>query len=112
MKVKDHLSDDVVTIALGGKIMPGEDLTSFQGKVHYYLGLNKTRFVIDLQQVEWMSSAGLGALIAAHTSVLKANGKLVLANVTNVRSLLNLTQLVRVFEIHDSNSEAESAVRN
>lgn len=111
MKLKDYLEGDVVTLELGGKIMAGEQLTSFHGKLHYYLDLHKNRFVIDLKDVEWMSSAGIGALVAAFTSVKKADGKLALANITNIKNLLNITQLARVFDTFDSRAEAVKAVK-
>jgi anti-anti-sigma factor len=106
MKVKDSLEGEVAIIALGGKIIVSDELTSFHGRIHYYLSLNKTRFVIDLKDVEWMSSAGLGALVSAHVSAKKAGGKMVLANITNIENLLNITQLIRVFEVCDSRAEA------
>lgn len=110
MKLRDQLEGDVVVIEFGGKIMAGDELTSFHGRVHYYLDLHKKMFVIDMQHVEWMNSTGLGALIAAYTSITKANGRIVLANITNIQNLLNITQLVRVFETFDSRTDAVSAV--
>ncbi len=110
MKVKDQLEGDIVLIQFSGKIMAGNDLTSFHGRVHYYLGLNKRRFVVDMEHVEWMNSAGLGALIAAYTSIKKAGGRFALADITNIQNLLNITQLVRVFDTFDSRLEALKAV--
>jgi anti-anti-sigma factor len=69
----------------------------------------KKRFVIDLKGVERMTSVGLGALVSAYTSTKKTDGKVVLASVTNIENLLNITQLVRVFEICDSRAEAIQA---
>ena len=106
MKVKDSLEGEVAIIELSGKIVASDELTSFHGRIHYYLSLNKKRFVIDLKDVEWMSSAGLGALVSAYTSANKTGGKLILANTTNIENLLNITQLTRVFEICDSRTEA------
>jgi anti-sigma B factor antagonist len=110
MKVKDQLEGDVVVIQFSGKIMASDELTSFHGRVHYYLDLNKRRFVIDMEHVEWMNSTGLGALIAAYTSITKAGGRFALVNITNIQNLLNITQLVRVFDTYDSRSEAFKAV--
>jgi anti-anti-sigma factor len=110
MRINDNLSGDVVTIELGGKIMCSDGLTSFGGKVQYYLNLNKKSFIIDLEQVDWMNSAGLGALISAYKSVHQVGGRFVLANITNIQNLLNITQLVRVFESFDSQTEAFKAV--
>jgi anti-sigma B factor antagonist len=110
MKVREQLNGQIVTLELSGKVMAGEDLTSFQGLVQYYLGLNKNRFVIDFKGVDWMSSAGLGAMITAYTSVKKADGRLALANITNIQNLLNITQLTRIFDTYDSRAEAIKAV--
>lgn len=112
MKLHDRQEGEVVVIEFAGKIIPGEEITSFHRRVHFYLDLKKKWFVVDLKKVEWISSAGLGALIGAYASVRKAGGKLVLANVTSVQSLLNLTQLVRVFETFDSLAAAVQAVQS
>ena len=106
MKLNDSLSGDIVTVELGGKVIAGDQLTSFLGRVQYYLSLNKKDFVVDLQHVERMNSAGIGALVAAHMAATKAGGRFVLANITNVEDLLNVTQLLRVFESYDSRAEA------
>lgn len=111
MKMKDYLDGDVVTMEIGGKIIRSDALTSLRGRVQYYLSLNKKCFVVDLQHVDWMSSAGLGALISAYTSVKRADGRFVLANITNIQDLLSITQLLRVFDTFDSRSEAQQAVR-
>jgi len=110
MKLKDYSSEEVVTLELGGKVMACDELTKFRGMVEYYLDLHKKSFVIDLQHVDWMSSAGLGALVSAYTSVNRVGGKFALANITNIQNLLNITQLVRVFDSFDSRADAIQAV--
>jgi anti-anti-sigma factor len=111
MKLRDSLSGDIVTLELSGKLIAGDQLTSFLGRVQYYLSLNKSRFLIDLHDVERMNSAGIGALVAAHMAATHAGGKFVLANITNVENLLNVTQLLRVFESYDSRDEAVMALQ-
>lgn len=106
MKHSDFLEGDVAIVELGGRVMAGDDTTKIHGKVQYYLGLNKKHFVFDLNKVEWMSSAGLGALIASHASVAKAGGRMVLANVTNIEALLAMTRLITVFETFDDRKSA------
>jgi anti-anti-sigma factor len=110
MKVKDQLDGEVVVIQFSGKVMASDELTSFHGRVHYYLDLHKNRFVIDMEHVVWMNSAGLGALIAAYSSVARTGGRFALANITNIQNLLNITQLVRVFDTFDTRHEALRAV--
>jgi len=66
MKFKDFESDGgVIVLELSGKIMGGEETTMFHGKLHEYIQAGKRNFVIDLKNVEWMNSVGLGMLISA-----------------------------------------------
>ncbi len=107
MKFTDSITDTgVVVFELSGKIMGGEETTLFHGKIHEYIELHKTKVVLDLAKVEWMNSVGLGMLISALTSVKNAGGRLVLANITNIESILAMTRLISVFEHFDSREEA------
>jgi anti-sigma B factor antagonist len=110
MKMQDGLQDGVVVIRLSGKIMGGNDGTMFHGRVHEYLGLNKRNFVIDMDKVIWSNSTGLGMLVSAWTSIKRAEGRMVLANITSIQTLLTMTQLLRVFECYDSVKEAIAAL--
>ncbi len=112
MELRDRLDGDVVIIELGGRLISCAELKTFQEKVRSYLGMNKNRFVIDLERVELTGSEGLGSLIAAYTTVTKANGRFVLANIANVHNLLTITKLYGVFEAYDSCSDALRAVRS
>jgi len=107
MKFKDFESDGgVIVLELSGKIMGGEETTMFHGKLHEYIQAGKRNFVIDLKAVEWMNSVGLGMLISALTTVKNAKGRLVLANITNIESILSMTRLISVFEHFDSQATA------
>ncbi|MFQ5499923.1 MAG: STAS domain-containing protein [Candidatus Zixiibacteriota bacterium] len=110
MKTNDFLEGDVVVIEISGKIMGGDEITRFHGLLHQHLEARKTRFLIDLDKVTWSNSLGLGMFIAALASVQKAQGKMVLANVTNIEALLAMTKLVRVFDSYDSREEAMKAL--
>jgi anti-sigma B factor antagonist len=110
VKMKDSLEGDIAVLALSGKIMGGPDATFFHGKIHEFLTLNKRKFIVDLANVEWSNSVGIGMLIAGLTSVVKERGRLVLANITNIRNLLAMTRLLRVFECYDSVEEAKQAL--
>jgi len=107
MKFKDIETDSgVVVLDLSGKIMGGEETTMFHGKMHELIQSGKRQFVIDLKNVEWMNSVGLGMLISAFTTVKNAKGRLVLANITNIESILSMTRLISVFEHFDSRESA------
>ena len=106
MKFEDQLKGNVVILDISGKIMGGEETTLFHGKIHEYIELNKKNFVVDLAKVDWMNSVGLGMLISALTTVKNSGGRLVLANITKIESILTITRLITVFEHYDSQEEA------
>ncbi len=106
MKFDDSLQGDIVVLTVSGKIMGGEETTLFHGKIHEYIQLNKKNILVDLAKVDWMNSVGLGMLISALTTVKNAGGRLVLANITKIESILTITRLITVFEHYDSRDEA------
>ncbi len=106
MKFEDSLLGDIVVMDVSGKIMGGEETTMFHGKLHEYINQNKKNIVVDLSKVDWVNSVGLGMLISALTTVKNAGGRLVLANITKIESILTITRLISVFEHYDSRDEA------
>ena len=111
MKFSDNLEGNVVVLDVSGKIMGGEETTMFHGKIHEYINQNKKTFLVDLKNVDWMNSVGLGMLISALTTVKNAKGRLVLANITKIESVLTITRLISVFEHYDSRAEAMKAFK-
>jgi anti-sigma B factor antagonist len=111
MKFEDHLDGNVVVLEVSGKIMGGEETTMFHGKIHEYINHNKKNFIIDLAKVDWMNSIGLGMLISAMTTVKNAGGKLALANIDKIESILTITRLISVFDHYDSRDDALKAFR-
>ena len=111
MKFEDSLQGNIVILDVSGKIMGGEETTMFHGRIHEYITQNKKSFIVDLARVEWMNSVGLGMLISALTTVKNAGGRLVLANITKIESILTITRLISVFEHFDSREEALKAFK-
>ncbi|MCK4573533.1 MAG: STAS domain-containing protein [candidate division Zixibacteria bacterium] len=111
MKFADSLDGDIVVLDVSGKIMGGEETTMFHGKIHEYITQNKKTFIVDLSKVDWMNSVGLGMLISALTTVKNSGGRLVLANITKIESILTITRLISVFEHYDTRDLALAAVR-
>ncbi len=106
MKFTDQLEGDIVILDVSGKIMGGDETTLFHGKIHEYLNQSKKGIVVDLAKVDWMNSVGLGMLISALTAVKNAGGRLVLANIDKIESILTITRLISVFEHYDSRADA------
>jgi len=107
MNLNTFEKDGVAILEPRGKIMGGPDATILHEKLHELIEQGKKKFVIDLSQVEWMNSTGLGILISGITTLRNNEGELKLANVTEkIKSLLVITKLASVFDAYDTVDEA------
>lgn len=87
--------------------LEGEDSVAFRDRVKALIADGRTRIVVDLGQVKFIDSFGLGSLVSALRVVRSANGDLKLAHVpSSVESVLRLTRLNTVFEIHATCEDA------
>ena len=112
MKLNSHEENGVVVLQPKGKIMGGPDATLLHDKLHDFIKQNKKKVVIDLAEVDWMNSTGLGILISGLTTLRNNQGDLKLANVTGkIESLLTITKLITVFEAFDSVEEAAKSFK-
>lgn len=99
MKIKISEKYDAVIIQLKGNVMGGEDTKIFNESLHKLIEEGKKNVIIDLSNVKFMNSSGLGMLIGGLTTIKKADGRLVLAGVTEkIESLLIITKLITIFE--------------
>ncbi|MBD3169996.1 MAG: anti-sigma factor antagonist [candidate division Zixibacteria bacterium] len=107
MKITSEEKYGAVVISIDGNIMGGPDEAQFYEKLQELIKENKKNVVVDLGDVEWINSRGLGMLISGLTTMKNAGGKMKLARVANkVESLLAMTKLISVFENHDTVDEA------
>jgi anti-sigma B factor antagonist len=107
MKIKTTEKYEAVIIELKGNVMGGDDTKVFNDLLHKLIDDGKTRIVLNLGDVKFMNSSGLGMLIGGLTTVKKANGFYKLANVTDkIESLLIITKLITIFETYDSVDKA------
>ena len=107
MKLSYQERGGVVILEPKGKILGGPDATLLKDQLQSLIDSGKVRVVIDLAEVDYMNSTGLGILISTLTTLRKAKGELKLANVTDkIQSLLTITKLVTVFDDYESVDEA------
>jgi len=93
---------------VSGNMMGGPETMALHEKVKSLGADGIKKVVIDLKDVKWMNSSGLGVLMACMTTLNNASGKLKLSSVTEkVKSLLVITQLLRIFDTYE---DAERAV--
>lgn len=95
---------------LTGRIVLGEETVVLREKVKGLLGQGKKKLVLDLKKVTFIDSSGLGALVAAHMSAKTSGASLRLCNLgSGANELLQLTRLVTLFEVSNSEAEAVSS---
>lgn len=107
MKIKTYEVYNAVIIELHGNVMGGPEASEFKELLHKLIEEGKKNVVVDLANVKFMNSSGLGMLISGLTSMRNNGGDLKLANVTEkIESLLMITKLITIFEHYASVDEA------
>ena len=107
MQIAERESGAVTVLDLSGKITLGEGDTLLKDKLQSLLHQGKKKILLNLAQVQYVDSAGLGAIVAAYTTITREGGSLKLVNVTKrLQDLLSITKLLTVFETFDSEDEA------
>jgi len=107
LKITNREVDGVAVVALDGRIVLGEESTALRERVKTLLAANKKQIVLNMDNVTYIDSAGLGALVAAHHSARSQNASLRLSNLgSKFQEVLQVTKLLTVFEVFDSEAAA------
>jgi anti-sigma B factor antagonist len=107
MKIVTRLIDGVEVVKISGRIELGEGSAAVREVLPDLLARGRKKIVLDLADVDYIDSAGLGALVSAFTSVRNEGGDLKLVYLTKkVQDLLQMTKLYTVFEIFDDETAA------
>lgn len=105
MKVKENYN--AVVIEMKGKLVGGPLSSEFSNTLYSHMDKGEKNVVVDLGNVTYVNSSGLGILISGLTSMRKNGGDLKLANINNkIEGLLSITKLNQIFEQFDSVDEA------
>ena len=107
MEIVEREVGPVTVLDLSGKITLGAGDNLLKDKLHSLMHQGKKNLLLNLAEVSYVDSAGLGALVMAYTTVTREGGTLKLANITRkLQDLLSITKLLTVFESFDSEDEA------
>ena len=107
MEISERNDGKVTILNLTGKVTLGEGDVLLKDKLHSLLNQGRKDVLLNLAQVSYVDSAGLGAIVSAYTTMTREGGSLKLANVTKkLQDLLAITKLLTVFETFDSEDEA------
>jgi anti-sigma B factor antagonist len=107
MQIEERAVGDVVVLDLKGKITLGEGDELLKDKVNSLVNQGHKKVILNLAQVPYIDSAGLGEVVRTYTTVSRQGGSLKLLNLTKrITDLLSITKLLTVFETFDSENEA------
>jgi anti-sigma B factor antagonist len=107
MEISERKFDDVVLLDVKGKILLGEGDVQLREAIQNQLQKGVRKLVLNLSDVPYMDSAGLGEIVRCYTTVSREGGKLKLLNATSrIKDLLTITKLITVFEHFESEEEA------
>ena len=99
--------DDVVILDLSGRITMGEGTVVLRDRIQKLLAAGDQKFLLNLADVDYIDSSGLGELVTSFTTVRNHGGQLKLLNLTRrVQDLLQITKLLTVFEVFNNETEA------
>jgi anti-sigma B factor antagonist len=103
MKASKRIEGDVTVLSLSGKLMGGPDAEAIRKIIKEALESGTKKILIDLGDVSWVNSTGLGILIASHVTATKADAILKLSRVSKrIHQIFMVTKLETVFEVHDT----------
>ncbi len=107
MQIEERAVGDVVVLDLKGKMTLGEGDELLKDKVNSLVNQGHKKIVLNLADVPYIDSAGLGEVVRTYTTVSRQGGSLKLLNLTKrITDLLSITKLLTVFETFDSENEA------
>ena len=107
LRMTDREVNGVTVVELDGRIVLGEESNSFREHVKSLLAGGKTKIVLNMSNVTYIDSSGLGTLVSTHTSARSQGATLKLSNLGNkFREVLQVTKLLTVFDVYDSEEKA------
>jgi len=110
MKIATRQLDGITVLDLGGRITLGEGSVQLRDAVRDLLAKGHKKIVLNLGDISYMDSSGMGELVTAYTSVKNQGGELKLINLTKkIEDLMQITKLVTVFDIYDDEAKAIAA---
>ena len=107
MKVNNRQVDGVTVVDMSGRITLGEGSVVLRDTIRDLVGKGQKKILLNLGDVTYIDSSGIGELVSAFTSVRREGGELKLLNLTKkVHDLLQITKLYTVFDIKDDEATA------
>ncbi len=110
MKTSTRQVDGITIVDLSGRITLGEGSVVLRDTIRDLLSKGSKKLLLNLAEVTYIDSSGIGELVSAFTTVRNQGGELKLLNLTKkVHDLLQITKLYTVFDVKDDEAAAVSS---
>jgi anti-sigma B factor antagonist len=110
MKATNRQVDGVAVVDMSGRITLGEGSVVLRDTIRDLISKGSKKILLNLGNVTYIDSSGIGELVSAFTAVRREGGELKLLNLTKkVHDLLQITKLYTVFDIKDDEAAAIKA---
>jgi anti-sigma B factor antagonist len=107
LQLREHDVNGVSVVEIDGRIVLGEESNAFRERVKQMLAAGKKKIVLNLANVTYIDSAGLGTLVATFHSAKSQGATLKLANLgAKFKEVLQVTKLMTVFDVYDNETAA------
>ena len=107
MQIVERAVGDVTVLDLKGKMTLGEGDELLKDKINSLIQQGRRKVVLNLEDVPYIDSAGLGEIVRTYTTISRQQGSLKLLNLTKrITDLLSITKLLTVFDTYDSEADA------
>ncbi len=112
LEIKERSVGDVVILELHGRITIGEGSVQLRDAVSQLLSGNRQHIILNLEDVSYVDSSGIGELVSRYTTTKNQGGQLKLLKLPKkIKDLLMITKLLTVFEIYEDEEAAMAAFR-
>lgn len=107
VKLNTRQVGDVNVIDVAGRITLGEGSSALRDMIREMVGKNQKKILLNLGEVSYIDSSGIGELVSGFTTVTNQGGQLKLLNLNKrVKDLLQITKLLTVFDVHEDEAVA------
>ena len=107
VKLTTRQVGDVTVVDVAGRITLGEGSATVRDAMRDMVSKNQKKILLNLGEVSYIDSSGIGELVSGFTTVTNSGGALKLLNLNKrVKDLLQITKLYTVFDVHDDEAGA------
>ncbi|HJR07781.1 MAG TPA: STAS domain-containing protein [Pyrinomonadaceae bacterium] len=107
LNINERQAGDVTVLDMSGKITIGEGSVALRSAIRKLIEEGKKKILLNLAQVSYVDSSGIGEFVASFTAIGREGGQLKLLNLTQkIQDLLAITKLLTVFDTYDDESSA------